>query len=252
MKCLNIIICLLVLISTSFEKAVDNDEVYVNNISDTNSKKLTLNGLWSSTEQSKPLSSCVGTICVMPMDGFSWNIIFNGGSCEIHSITAGALDYITNKGAKNGSLNAFIDMNGILRCRFKGVVFDYVQKVNIKGSMMNTSQSYFITTAIELYHINIDNQVLMNGANVFSRNGLTLTITLGDCDSTWSYGVTEPNNCNHSSWVIGDSRGQCGQFGNAYYFCKEGQCCSKYGYCGVSTEYCSVGCQPLFGLCQKY
>jgi len=250
MKFFNILFSFIALISMSSEKAV-NDVISINTKSNANAKNLNLiMGLWDSTEQTKPLTNCSRNSCILHNEGFSWNIIFNGASCVIHSLTAGANDYITNKGAKSGSVNVSIDMNGSLRCKFKGIDFEDVRKINISGSMKNTSQNFFTSTYIELYHININNQVLRNGVNSFYRNGLDLKITLGECDSTWSYGVSNPNNCHHSSWVVGDSKGQCGKFGNSYYFCKENHCCSKHGYCGVTSEYCKAGCQSTFGLCQ--
>ncbi|CAG5150567.1 uncharacterized protein ALTATR162_LOCUS2702 [Alternaria atra] len=30
---------------------------------------------------------------------------------------------------------------------------------------------------------------------------------------------------------------------------QHGVCCSEYGYCGNRPEYCSAGCQPIFGYC---
>ncbi|KAG7150819.1 Endochitinase 2 like protein [Verticillium longisporum] len=30
----------------------------------------------------------------------------------------------------------------------------------------------------------------------------------------------------------------------------EHQCCSQYGYCGSTTEYCGQGCQAAFGICE--
>ncbi|KFY86452.1 hypothetical protein V500_07623 [Pseudogymnoascus sp. VKM F-4518 (FW-2643)] len=30
-----------------------------------------------------------------------------------------------------------------------------------------------------------------------------------------------------------------------------GQCCSKYGYCGATEEYCGDGCNPSFGRCSE-
>ncbi|TVY26403.1 Chitin deacetylase [Lachnellula hyalina] len=40
---------------------------------------------------------------------------------------------------------------------------------------------------------------------------------------------------------------------NNGYFCEatkdDGGCCSQYGYCGSSTDYCLTGCQPNFGTC---
>ncbi|ORX45645.1 hypothetical protein BCR36DRAFT_414499 [Piromyces finnis] len=39
--------------------------------------------------------------------------------------------------------------------------------------------------------------------------------------------------------------------GKGYGKCMEGYCCSKYGWCGKSSEYCAVeeGCQSEFGIC---
>ncbi|ORX56599.1 hypothetical protein BCR36DRAFT_280240, partial [Piromyces finnis] len=31
--------------------------------------------------------------------------------------------------------------------------------------------------------------------------------------------------------------------------CDEGECCSKYGFCGKSKMYCGSGCQSEYGLC---
>ncbi|KAI1443975.1 carbohydrate-binding module family 18 [Annulohypoxylon stygium] len=33
------------------------------------------------------------------------------------------------------------------------------------------------------------------------------------------------------------------------YICPTGMCCSQYGYCGNSTDYCETGCQIAFGIC---
>jgi len=45
---------------------------------------------------------------------------------------------------------------------------------------------------------------------------------------------------------------RCGpNYGNAV--CPEGECCSKYGYCGVSLEHCNAenGCQKQYGSCYE-
>ncbi|KAK0728914.1 hypothetical protein B0T21DRAFT_203386 [Apiosordaria backusii] len=31
--------------------------------------------------------------------------------------------------------------------------------------------------------------------------------------------------------------------------CPAGQCCSQYGWCGVTSEHCGAGCQSGFGTC---
>lgn len=33
------------------------------------------------------------------------------------------------------------------------------------------------------------------------------------------------------------------------YICPSSKCCSKYGYCGKSSDYCGKGCQSAFGQC---
>jgi len=33
--------------------------------------------------------------------------------------------------------------------------------------------------------------------------------------------------------------------------CPSGQCCSKYGWCGKTSDYCGTGCQSEFGQCNK-
>ena len=44
-----------------------------------------------------------------------------------------------------------------------------------------------------------------------------------------------------------------GQCGGEHGQCPEGECCSKYGWCGTTKEYCSVndGCQSKFGRCRS-
>jgi len=41
-----------------------------------------------------------------------------------------------------------------------------------------------------------------------------------------------------------------GRCGAEYGRCPDGQCCSKYGYCGIAKAHCDLGCQPQFGQCQ--
>ena len=40
-----------------------------------------------------------------------------------------------------------------------------------------------------------------------------------------------------------------GKCGEGHGYCPHGQCCSKYGYCGVSVDHCLSGCQSEFGKC---
>ncbi|OUM57352.1 carbohydrate-binding module family 18 protein [Piromyces sp. E2] len=39
--------------------------------------------------------------------------------------------------------------------------------------------------------------------------------------------------------------------GPAYGSCDEGNCCSKFGWCGKSNDHCGTGCQSEFGKCNS-
>eukprot|EP00474_Spongospora_subterranea_P011160 CRZ11618.1 hypothetical protein [Spongospora subterranea] len=43
--------------------------------------------------------------------------------------------------------------------------------------------------------------------------------------------------------------GGCGA--NNGVSCKNSQCCSKFGFCGTTSDYCGLGCQSGFGTCQS-
>jgi len=42
-----------------------------------------------------------------------------------------------------------------------------------------------------------------------------------------------------------------GKCGKQYGKCPSGQCCSEYGYCGKTEDYCGTGCQSEFGDCKS-
>jgi len=42
------------------------------------------------------------------------------------------------------------------------------------------------------------------------------------------------------------TNGRCGE---KYGKCPSGQCCSRYGWCGKSSDYCDIGCQSIYGDC---
>ncbi|KAJ3319319.1 hypothetical protein HDV06_006427 [Boothiomyces sp. JEL0866] len=54
--------------------------------------------------------------------------------------------------------------------------------------------------------------------------------------------------------TIAQPGGTCGSqsaSGGDAAACPPGQCCSRSGYCGNSIDFCGVGCQVGFGLCQN-
>eukprot|EP00833_Pecoramyces_ruminatium_P002870 jgi/Orpsp1_1/1176902/evm.model.c7180000059442.1 len=46
------------------------------------------------------------------------------------------------------------------------------------------------------------------------------------------------------------TNGKCGPK-NGNTICPKNRCCSKYGYCGETDDYCGTGCQSEFGRCNK-
>jgi len=74
--------------------------------------------------------------------------------------------------------------------------------------------------------------------------------------SGWSgYGDKTSNGFNNGFSSINKSLpistdDRCGKkFGTR---CPDGQCCSKYGWCGYSLDHCTKGCQSEFGRCNEY
>jgi len=50
--------------------------------------------------------------------------------------------------------------------------------------------------------------------------------------------------------AVASNEGRCGE---GIGSCDDNECCSKYGWCGKTDEYCNVakGCQSEFGICNK-
>ncbi|ORX42771.1 hypothetical protein BCR36DRAFT_264070, partial [Piromyces finnis] len=73
----------------------------------------------------------------------------------------------------------------------------------------------------------------------------------GYCGTTSAYcGVgcqSEFGKCN--SVKVTSTDYTCGRKNNVDYICPNSQCCSKYGYCGTTSDYCGTGCQSGFGKC---
>jgi hypothetical protein len=54
-----------------------------------------------------------------------------------------------------------------------------------------------------------------------------------------------------STSLVKRDDGACGVHSDGvnYGSCANGMCCSTWGYCGTTDEYCGAGCQPAFGSC---
>ncbi|RAL60579.1 hypothetical protein DID88_009774 [Monilinia fructigena] len=54
-----------------------------------------------------------------------------------------------------------------------------------------------------------------------------------------------------SSGLIVSPNGRCGPQGS-FYTCQgsaNGNCCSRFGFCGIGADWCVTGCNPLYGTC---
>jgi len=83
----------------------------------------------------------------------------------------------------------------------------------------------------------------------------------GECCSKYGWCGTSNDHCAISKGCQSEF-GKCaeekktpvdGKCGKGYGKCPSGQCCSKYGWCGTSTDYCALskGCQSEFGKCSN-
>jgi len=78
------------------------------------------------------------------------------------------------------------------------------------------------------------------------------------CCSQYGYcGVTEAHCgagcqsefgvCNEKNILVSKVNGRCGpDYGKC---ANSNQCCSKYGYCGTTSDHCGAGCQDDYGSC---
>lgn len=76
------------------------------------------------------------------------------------------------------------------------------------------------------------------------------TFTTAAIPTSSNTGQSASINTGTSSSLTPTTNGECGGSqtcaGSGF-----GQCCSKYGYCGVTSAHCGVGCDPTFGICGK-
>ncbi|KAF1984824.1 multicopper oxidase [Aulographum hederae CBS 113979] len=73
--------------------------------------------------------------------------------------------------------------------------------------------------------------------------GSTADVCGAGCNNDFGYCSNPKGHVSHN--------GRCG--GERGFTCKGskfGDCCSEYGFCGSSPEYCSAGCRGDFGLCE--
>jgi len=95
--------------------------------------------------------------------------------------------------------------------------------------------------------------------NTSGRCGATYgSCASGKCCSKYGYcGTTDEHcgsgcqssygKCNSNTIAVSTESGRCGA--NYGKCAGKSECCSKYGYCGVSSDHCGSGCQSAYGIC---
>ncbi|RDW80990.1 hypothetical protein BP5796_05688 [Coleophoma crateriformis] len=60
-----------------------------------------------------------------------------------------------------------------------------------------------------------------------------------------------PSFCNSTNCISNcNATAECGKYGTAgHQNCPLNVCCSQYGFCGTTTDFCGTGCQSAFGGC---
>jgi len=90
-------------------------------------------------------------------------------------------------------------------------------------------------------------QQMLDAVRARGLRTVTVGECLGDAAANWyrtsrDGGSTPPPTGGNQS-----PDGTCG--GTQGYVCPGTECCSQYGYCGTTGEYCDAGCQTPFGQC---
>lgn len=77
---------------------------------------------------------------------------------------------------------------------------------------------------------------------------VTVGTCLGDPRTNWYRQASSPVECGTAPPLVVSTEGNC-TGGITCQGSKFGQCCSRYNWCGSTSEYCGTGCQPSFGTC---
>ncbi|KAH8666448.1 hypothetical protein BX600DRAFT_461797 [Xylariales sp. PMI_506] len=127
---------------------------------------------------------------------------------------------------------------------------DYENQGNIQVAINNFASGLgaggTISLEHDVYQFTVEDLVPAAIADVKAK-GLTLVPVgqcLGDPAANWykgsGSGTTPPSGNPSPDETCGGSNG---------YTCINSQCCSQWGWCGLTSDYCGAGCQPAFGVC---
>jgi len=79
--------------------------------------------------------------------------------------------------------------------------------------------------------------------------GIGCQSEFGQCDAVVSNKQNNTNS-NKDTKTNDNNISTNGLCGKNYGKCPNGECCSKFGYCGSDDGYCKTGCQKAFGVCK--
>jgi len=109
-----------------------------------------------------------------------------------------------------------------------------------------------------MLNVQLENVVVSTDGVVNQRNSYCLPSKgcqseFSECskENTSTTTTTKITTTKTTTTKISSTSTVVGKCGKEYGKCPSGQCCSKYGWCGKSDDYCdtSKGCQSAFGTC---
>jgi len=130
----------------------------------------------------------------------------------------------------NGANDKYDHKKDLTKNTLKG--FDYIKYLYLKRFDLKQSDIDDIATLTNLRVLEFDFCYLRGNINTLKK---LPDLTIKNLDELHIYDEKISTN------------GKCGEEDGK---CPDGECCSKYGYCGTSDKHCKSGCQSEFGECK--
>jgi len=119
--------------------------------------------------------------------------------------------------------------------------FDYIKKLSVERFDFVQSDIDDIASLPNLKELEFDFCYLEGNIDALKNNKNLKIINLDELH------ITEKTTVTTKPSLPTSTNGKCGEIDGK---CPNGECCSKYGYCGTSDKHCKSGCQSEFGECK--
>jgi hypothetical protein len=126
---------------------------------------------------------------------------------------------------------------------------DYTVAINTFNAGLAAGGSISLSHDVDAETVQVLAQEMINSLKAAGKTSVTVGTCLGDPAANW-YRTTSGGGTTTPPPTTGGTTSPdetCG--GSNAYVCPSGQCCSQYGWCGTTTDYCGTGCQSTFGTC---